>query len=276
MHGDGVDAAIAKIPDEAAPALRIRLMGVLAARGAREAIPTVLHATKDPDASVRVAALEALRLLADESQAAALVKAVKATEDEREQRAAELALLAVCRPGSEPCVDAILADLGDADSAAKIALLHALARCGGSKALAEVGDRLDDSDPAVRDEAMRLLALWPDPAAIEPLREIAEKKVEGRDQILALRGLVRLGSPAGDKPADVKLLAEALGLAQRPQEKRLVVGMLGNAATADAIAVLSPLLDDPDAGQGANPSWSRKPPLPPWPLRSESRPRAET
>ena len=66
-----------------------------------------------------------------------------------------------------------------------------------------------------------------------------------RHQVVAIRGLVRLASPRKEKPADLKLLAEAMNLAKRPQEKRLILGKLGGGAAAPSLVLVAPALDDP-------------------------------
>jgi len=91
-----------------------------------------------------------------------------------------------------------------------------------------------------------LLAIWPDPAALPKLKELAAQKDNRRYHVLALRGMVKLGSAAGEeKPGDVNILAEALQLAEGPEEKRLVLGGLGSLAEPKAAELAGGLLDDP-------------------------------
>jgi HEAT repeat protein len=251
LRGEQVNQAIVSTMAEGEPNTRAELLGVLAARGAKETIPTVTACAEDPEASVRLAALGALRFLADESHVATLVKILKAAKDPQERRKAELALLAVCSRSGWPAADAILAGLADADVPAQVALLHALARAGGPKALAEVIARLKDNDQAVRDEAVRMLSIWPDPAVADHLRALAQKGESLRWRVLAIRGLVRLASPQAEKPADLKTLAEVMRLAERRQEKRLVLGVLGGIATPESLAVVTPALDQPTLAQEA-------------------------
>lgn len=245
LRGDDVNAAILSAMAKGEPNVRAELLGVLAARNAKETLPTVIENVEDPDASVRLAALGALRFLADESHTAVLVKILKAAQDDAHRRKAELALLVVCSRGRQACADPIIDGLADADVPSGVALLRALARAGGAKALEAVAARLQDRDKAVADEAVRMLSIWPDPAAMPQLLAIAKAGDNLRHQVLAIRGLVRLASPQEDKPADMKTLADVMGLAQRPQEKRLLLGALGGIAAAESLALVTPLLDDP-------------------------------
>ncbi|MHC4179602.1 MAG: HEAT repeat domain-containing protein, partial [Planctomycetota bacterium] len=227
LRGDDVNKAIVSALAEGEPGVRVELLGVLAARGAKETLPTVIASAEDSEASVRLAALSALRMLADESHVPRLVELLKAAQDDQLRRKTELALLAVCSRSGEACADGIAAGLADADVPSRVALLHGLARAGGAKALEEIVARLEDDDPAVRDQAVRMLSIWPNADALEPLRAIASSGDSLRHRVLAIRGLVRLASPQGEKPADLKILAEAMAVAKRTQEKRLVVGALG-------------------------------------------------
>jgi len=204
----------------------------------------VLEAAGDTAPAVRLAAIRALRYLADEANTAAIVGVLKSAADENERREAELALLTVCSRGREACADAVIAGLEGGDAAARVPLLDALARAGGPKALSAIVGAIQDENPGVNNEAMRLLSRWPDAAAAPELLKIASTSDDLRHQVLAVRGLVRLASPAGEKPADLKMLGDVLGLAKRPEEKRLVVGVLGNVEDPKALELVVSALDD--------------------------------
>lgn len=245
LRGDKVNASIVSTMANSKPNVRVELLGVLAARNAKETLPIVLKSAKDSDTAVRLAALGALRFLADENQTATIVEILKAAKDNVERRKAELTLLVVCSRGRQACAEAIIAGLVDADVPSRIVLLHLLARAGGMKALEAVVARLEDEHEAVRGEAVRMLSIWPDPAVVEHLLAIAETAESPRRRVLAIRGLVRLASPQKDKPADLKMLAEAMGLAKRPQEIRMALGVLGGTGTSESLVLVIPALDDP-------------------------------
>jgi len=256
LRGEGVNDAVVGAMDGAEPGVQVVLLAALAARNATDALPTVLASAEDEDASVRVAAVKALRFLADESHAADIVKILKAAGDDTERTAAKLALLVLCSRGGEGCAAPIIAGMADADAASQIALLHALARCSGDDALAEVVARLGDDDEAVADEAMRMLSIWHEKAAAPHLLDIAQTSDNARHQTLAIRGLARMaaakeGSEEEAAPADVALLSETMPLARRSQEKRLVLGVLGSAADAEALALAAAALDDDDVAADA-------------------------
>ncbi len=251
LHGDDVNAALLAEMEKGEPSVRVGLLAVLAGRNAKESLPVVLKSTEDPEETVRIAALEALRFLADENDTEKLVNTLKGAKDDAESRKAELALLGVCSRGSEACADAIVAGMTGADVRSRTALLHALTRAGGDKALETVVATLNDDDETVRNEAVRMLSSWSDAAAVPHLSAIAKKEENPRYQILAIRGLVRLASPRQDKPADLALLGEAMDLAKRVQEKKLVIGALSGADSPEALDMVMPATDDPALAEEA-------------------------
>jgi hypothetical protein len=173
-----------------------------------------------------------------------LVKILKAADNDNERQQAELALLVVCSRGGQQCADGIIAEMADADIASQVALLRALARAGGDKSLEKIVASLDDDNEAVRAEAVRMLASWPDPVVVPELLSLAKESENLRDQVLAIRGLVRLARPQGDQGANLEVLSQAMDLAKRRDEKKLVLGALGDANTAEALALVMPALDN--------------------------------
>ena len=244
LKGDDVNAAIVAAIKGAQAAPRAALVRSLGARSAAGTIATVMECAKDSDAGVRLAALESAKVLAGEAQAPALVGSVKSAKDDAERKAAEEALLAVCGRGREKCAAPVIAGLSGADAASRVVLLRAMGRAGGPQALQAVQAATKDADAAVQDEAVRVLAGWSDSAAVPPLLALAKTSANAKHQILALQGYVRL---AGEQPTDdakIKMLTEAMGLAKRPDDKKQVLGALGNVQTVESLKLVAPCLDD--------------------------------
>ncbi len=244
LRGDKVNGAILAALGSSQPKVRAVLLGALGARNAKEALPSVLKCVEDPERPVRLAALDALRLLAGQQETAAIVKILKSAPDDAQRARAEAVLLAVCSRHRQECAGAIIEGMAGADAASRVALLHAVARAGGPKALETVVARIADDDQTVRDEAVRTLALWSDRAAAPHLAAIAGKGENPRYQVLAVRGLVRLASPQEGRPADLAMLAEAMKLAGRPEEKGQALAVLGDVGTRQALDLIAPALDD--------------------------------
>ena len=244
LKGDDVNAAIVAAIKRADAGARAALVRSLGARSAVETVATVMACAKDSDAGVRLAALESAKVLAGEGQAPALVGSVKSAKDDAERKAAEEALLAVCGRGREKCAAPLVAGISGADAASRMVLLRALGRAGGPQALRAVQAAMKDADAPVQDEAVRVLAGWSDASAAPALLALAKTGAKESHQILALRGYVRL---AGEQPTDdakVKMLTEAMKLAKRPEDKKLVLGALGNVQTVESLKLVAPCLGD--------------------------------
>ena len=100
---------------------------------------------------------------------------------------------------------------------------------------------------AVKDAAqdVRVLAEWSDTAATADLAALAKSSESKTHKILALRGYIRLIGQS-TQPADQKLALckDAMGLADRDEEKKLALGALGGVPSAEALAIVAPFLDN--------------------------------
>ena len=143
-------------------------------------------------------------------------------------------------------VDAICAAMTGAQGEAKLAMLRALRSAGGPKALQIVKDAMADNDAQIKDTAIRALCDWSTPDALPMVAELVKTGPTKTIKVLALRGFVRL-VPQQDVSDAKKLdsLKEAMALADRNEEKRLTLSALGSVPTAEALAVVTPHLDDP-------------------------------
>jgi hypothetical protein len=131
-------------------------------------------------------------------------------------------------------------------------LLRALGRIGGSRALSLVVQDSRSKDADVRDAAVRALADWPNLAAFDSLLAIAKGKEKLNLRVLALRGCVRIVENAPINAATaVRYHERTLAAAERPEEKRLILGALGNLPRAEALKLVIPYLGDDTLGVDA-------------------------
>ncbi|MCR4411417.1 MAG: HEAT repeat domain-containing protein, partial [Thermoguttaceae bacterium] len=247
MPGKDVDAALVGMVAGGEAKLRRVAIEAAGRRRIAAANPALVKAATDPDPSVRQAALRALGETVALAEMPALVDLlVKSPAQER--GAAEAALAAACaRMSDREASSQTLAErLGQADPEVKAALLRTLGRVGGAKALEAVRASIKDPNESVRDLAVRILADWPDAAAAADLAALAKSSDNPKYKVLALRGYIRLAGQPG-VPADQKLAMskEALGLAQRDEEKKLVLGVLGGVPSPASLAMVAPFLDHP-------------------------------
>jgi hypothetical protein len=163
-----------------------------------------------------------------------------------EEAAALKSAAAVAVKGSdaEHRGDAFVAALVGATGAKRAALERAAARVGGAALLKVVVADLKSADAATREGAVAALADWQDDAALAPLLEVAQGDGPAEQQVTALRGaaavLKNSKSPAAEK---AKAYASALAAAKRPEEKRMLLGGLGNERGRELFDVAATTLD---------------------------------
>lgn len=252
LRGADVNAALAAAVAKGDPKARAEAIKAAAARKAAEAAPAVLAATGDADAEVRLEAIKAMENLGTEQSLPALVAALgkaQGTDAQKaaQQEAGEKSLLAICAraPNKEAAVQAVLAALPGAKMPARGSLLKALGKLGGPRALAAVKAALRDADAAVHEAAVRSLADWPDMAAAPDLLAIAKTDAKETNQVLALRGYLRLaGLPERTAAERISMGREALAVTKRADVKKLILGVLADASSPEALAMAIPMLED--------------------------------
>jgi HEAT repeat protein len=243
MRGEGVGPAIAAAASESEPAVRAQLLELMATRRAKEAIPLAVASLGNADASVRVAGLRVLDQLGGKDEAPVAVNAVLKAADDSERAAAEKALTGICSRGGNDSLPVVLAAMNEASSVSRVALLRAVGQIGGPEALKAALAALKDPDQGVSAEAVRVLSNWTTLDAVPHLLELAKSDDLSR-QVLALRGYVRLAGIEPSAETKAQMLTTAMGLAKRPDEKKLVLGAWGSLPTEQSLNTLRPYLDD--------------------------------
>jgi HEAT repeat protein len=143
-------------------------------------------------------------------------------------------------------VEALCGAIQGAKGEPKLALLRTLRSAGGPKALQTVQAALADADPAVKNTAVRTLCDWPTPDALPIVTGLIQQGPTKTIKILALRGYVRL-VPQDTVPEAAKFAAlqNAMTLAERNEEKQLVISALGNVHTVESLGLVAKYLDTP-------------------------------
>jgi len=245
MKGDGVNNGIASAAGSSPAPVRAKLIELLANRRAEQALPIAVASLADADSSVRIAALKALQPIAGQDQSAALLQALAKAADATERTAAERALVAVAGRTGDALLPASLDAMKKADADSSVALLHVIARIGNQQALQTVLGALNSKKEPVREEAVRVISDWPALDAAPHLLELAGSNDLSR-QVLGLRGYVRLVGLEPSPENKIKMLNNAMALARRPEEKKVVVGAWAGVFATQSLDALRPSLDDPD------------------------------
>jgi hypothetical protein len=248
LRGKGVDAAIGSAMQGAEVPIRLEMIRALAARGTASAVEPLLKAAEDPDAAVRAESLRALAVLADEKALPALVSLLVKAKTDPERADAEKAVTAVCgrMTDADKQAEPVLAALAGASAEARCALLRVLGRIPSPKALAAIRAALKDPTAACQDAAVRALVDWPDAQPAADLMAIAREGANPTHKVLALRGYVRMVALPSQRPVaeTLKLYADAMAVAARPEEKKLVLGALATVYDIGALNMALAYLAD--------------------------------
>ncbi|MDQ1257027.1 MAG: hypothetical protein QG656_1628, partial [Candidatus Hydrogenedentes bacterium] len=226
LPGDAVSPMAAAMVPEVVPPVRAQLLELLIARRAEQALPLSVECLADTDAAVRLASLRVLGLTGGTEQVPATVAALAKAADAAEIAAAEKSLSSICGRGGADSLPAVLDAMNGAALEQRLALMRVAARVGGPVALERVLASMADTDTAVSSEAVRVLSDWPTLDAAPHLLELA-KSADLNRQVLGLRGYVRLARIEPSPEAKAGMLTTAMGLAARPDEKKLVVAAWG-------------------------------------------------
>lgn len=228
-------------------ALRSTLIRSLAERRAFETVPQVLQWAEQPEGPTRLAALQALQQMSDPSLIPALLAILPRTAPGEEREAADRALWLACQSIAEPAqrTAPLIAAIQTADHQARCALLPTLGRMGGEPALQMIRDVFEQTDDQSQDAAVRALANWPDASVADRLLEIARNDPEPAHRIWAVRAFARVVAIKGARSdaETVPLLATALQVAQRTEDKQLVLTRLATLRVPEAMDVVLAQLD---------------------------------
>ena len=218
-----------------------RALGSLGWR-AKEALPNLIEAIKDPEVEVRRAAADGLRSLGKEADSAVTALATAAKDDaDVTVRAASLAALDAIAPGTRPVLDAHLAAMRDRDPAVRAAAASFPTVPDDDSVAAALESALGDPDEAVRRSAATsllkvmfqrqgvlatLVAAMVDEKRRTPVVEAVEKHLEKvrvtadfaavRNDLPRLRSILEPAIPA---------LRERMGL-EDPAARYAVGGLL--------------------------------------------------
>ncbi len=219
--------------------VRINVIQTLINRRQTEAIPALFTIAKDNNRNIRQVAYKALGELSGQGELSDIVSILLAAQSDADRAGIERALVAIVTRLDEPNAAPVITGLADADNAAKSHLLAVLSHIGGQQALQAVRSQLLSRNAEIKKASIRVLADWPEPAPLADLMEIAKSQSDSTNQVLALRGYIKLlGIPANRSAAEtVQLLADAMSVAKRIDEKKAVLSALSKYPCKQALAL---------------------------------------
>ncbi len=105
---------------------------------------------------------------------------------------------------------------------------------------------LQNTDKATREGALAALADWQDGAAVAPLLKAA-KAGDAAQQVTAIRGVVQVLKSSSNlsQAQRVQVYGQALAIASRPEERKMILGALANERGQDAFDLAAGALELP-------------------------------
>lgn len=255
LRGEDVSPALAAELRRSPPMTRAALLDILAARRATDAVPAMLAAALDADATVRGAALAALGQLAGPQHVPELVQIVLKSAKGAPRDAAEKTIMLACSriADTENRAAPLLAAMATLNDADHTALLPALGRVGTAAALATVEAAIAAGDPARHAAGVRALCNWPEASVAPRLIELANTTNDVSERALLVAALIRV-APLPDKrpPAQkLELLATAMKMCTGDDQRNLVLKRASAIRTIETLRFVLPYLEQPAFAQQA-------------------------
>jgi HEAT repeat protein len=248
-----VDALILKtLTATADVGARVALIDLLEARSPAAATGELLRQAADPNPSVSLAALRAIRSTAGVREIPALIALTKASKDDAGRGAAEDALFRACTrtSDSDRAGEMVLEEFkASTELRDKASWIKTLAAMGYNKAVPAIAPSLRDSNPSLVALALDNLSKWPNPAPIDDLLGFVDIASDAGVRQRAMNGVVQLAAGAGNaRQAPAAVVAawfqRAGKSARSTQEKGTVVSGLGRWTDVESVKLLVPYLDD--------------------------------
>ena len=240
FSGPGVAAALIGVAQSRAEtSVRINVIETLTKRREAEAVEVLFILAKDSNRDIRQAAYKALGVLSGQEDLPAMVSMLLASKSNADRRDIERAMIATVARLEKPDGWPVIDGLAKANRTARPHLLAVLSRIGGPKALDAVRGQVLSEANQVKAAAIRAMTDWPDAAPLSDLMKIAKSDRDSTSRVLALRGYIKLlGIPANRGAAEtVKLLAGAMDVAKRSEEKKAVLSALPKYPCEEAMAL---------------------------------------
>ena len=249
LSGKGVNAKLlAAASAKAAYQTRVELLDVVVARQIDGAIPVLMKAATDGHHLVREAGFKGLRALVTAKDYPALIKLLVGAPTVRDIRAAQKAMLAAAKQieTTDGKLNPVLAAAKGVRPEVMVALLQAIGRFGGPKALAAIRGSLSDASPLVKDAAVRAIAGWQTADAAVDMLKLAKSAPNETHKLLALRGYMRLARQRAKQSPDasLKMLAEVKQVAKSAGVKRMLLAAVAELSDPGALAMASAFVGD--------------------------------
>jgi HEAT repeat protein len=257
LKGQAVnDAILAMLGQKPPDEIQEELLIAAAERRAFSARSAVASSLASTSPRLRIQALKSLRAIGTPSDIPAVLDMLIRTDQDAEQAEAEATVAALAQKIANPegrskIIQYRLA--AEKQPAARARFIGVLPLIGDSSSLPLLRQELRDESGDVCDAAVRALASWPTSAAREDVLKLARDSKNETNRLLAIRGLVRIIGldKYRDPEAAVADLKLAAGFARRPEEQRLILGVLEQYPCTDALNLAQGFVRDSLVSQEA-------------------------
>jgi hypothetical protein len=176
-----------------------------------------------------------------------MVRGVLAAKSAEERAAAEKAVMFVCERIGDPDrrAEPLIAAIDQLKPDEREIMLSTLGRVGGGAARERIESVISSDDAKDRESGIRAICNWPDASIAPRLTELATKAETAQQRTMALRALIRV-APLADKRSDkerLDLLAKAMTMCQRDEERKLVLQRARAVRTVESLRYLVPYMD---------------------------------
>jgi HEAT repeat protein len=219
-----------------------------------ESTPELVQLAGHSDASVRHAAFAALGATIGLNDLSALISQVAAPKNPDDAEAARQALRAACirMPEGDACAEQLALAMANAPAPTKGTLLEIIGEMSGAKPLEIMSAAGKGSDPQLQEIVVRVLGKSLNLDAAPVLLDLAKTAPNPNHQVNALRGYIRFARQfvKADNQR-VQMSKEAWAIAQRLEEKKLVLEVLGRTQSMEALRMAVAATETPELKEDA-------------------------
>lgn len=246
LKGPEVNRKLAEQLSAASKPQLLVLLQVLGQRRASEALPAIRQATRSGDSDIRAAAVTALGKVARDEDIPSLVKQMIGATSAEEVGVLMEALRTACqRVGDREKVGQVLAqELNTSPPGARANVLELLGVLGGKTALDAVVQAARSSDSDLQDAATAVLGNWLSPDVAPAIWSLIESNAAPRYRVRLIRAYIRVARqfnvPENER---LEMCRRALSVADRAEEKRLVLDVLRRNPSPGSLALAAEMME---------------------------------
>lgn len=249
LKGEDVDRTIlSNLAKQKDADVQRELIMSIGERRIRKGLNWLLAKACSPDAGIRQQAIKALKNVASPSDLLLLVNLLTEVEEEKDQMEMASTVAAVAQKSPQltgrarPVMD-LLPEVSDIPS--RRALYRTLGKIGDDSSLPILRSALNEENLEIQDAAVRAFADWPTATAQQDLLHVARTSTNPVHRILALQSYIRMVGmePYRSPERAVKSLEAVLDIS-RPEEKKIILGILPGFASREALDLAEYLLQE--------------------------------